>query len=153
MLGFNKRDGGIQPIAIGRTLRRLVAKVASRRVVSQMQTILSPLQLGYATPLGAEAAIHSARQYLVDLPADHGMVKLDFRNAFNSVRRDKVLESALEHTPELYPFIYSCYSAASNLFFDNSIYQSQEGVQQGDPLGPLLFCLVIHPLVKKLGSA
>ena len=122
--------------------------MASRRVVSQMQSILSPLQLGYATPLGAEAAIDSARQYLTDLPADYGMVKLDFRNAFNSVRRDKVLEAALEHIPELYPFVYSCYSAASNLFFDNSILQSQEGVQQGDPLdplGPLLFCLVIHP--------
>ena len=90
LLGLNKRDGGIRPIAIGCTLRRLVAKVASRRVVSQMETILSPLQLGYATPLGAEAAIHSARQYLMDLPADYDMVKLNFRNAFNSVRRDKV---------------------------------------------------------------
>ena len=27
---------------------------------------------------------------------------------------------------------------------------SAEGVQQGDPLGPLLFCLVIHPLVLQL---
>ena len=44
------------------------------------------------------------------------------------------------------------YTAITHLFFNNSILLSQEGVQQGDPLGPLLFCLVIHPLVKKLKS-
>ena len=68
------------------------------------------------------------------------------------MRRDKVLEAALEHIPELYPFVNSCYSGTSNLLFDNSILLSQEGVQQGDPLGPLLLSLVILPLVKKLGA-
>ena len=29
---------------------------------------------------------------------------------------------------------------------------SAEGVQQGDPLGPFLFCLAIQPLVLKLRS-
>ena len=28
----------------------------------------------------------------------------------------------------------------------------QEGVQQGDPLGPLLFCLTIYPLIQQLTS-
>ena len=30
--------------------------------------------------------------------------------------------------------------------------ESAEGVQQGDPLGPLLFCLSIHHLIKQLNS-
>lgn len=29
---------------------------------------------------------------------------------------------------------------------------SEEGVQQGDPLGPLLFCLVIQPIVETVKS-
>ena len=99
LLCFKKKDGGIPPIAIGCTLRRPVAKAASRSVSPCMEEVLAPLQLGYATSKGAEAAVHNARMYPRDLPANYAMVKPDFRNAFNSVRRDGVLEATLEHIP------------------------------------------------------
>lgn len=35
---------------------------------------------------------------------------------------------------------------------DSDIIQSSEDIQQGDPLGPLLFCLSIHRLCTKLKS-
>ena len=99
LLGL-KKDRGIPPIAIGCTLRRLVAKAASRSVSPWMEEVLAPLKLGYATSKGAEAAVHSARMYLRDLATNYAMVKPDFRNTFNSVRRDRVLEATLEHIPE-----------------------------------------------------
>ena len=68
-----------------------MAKVGSKCVLAQLEEMLLPLQLGYGTRLGVEDAIHSARTYLRELLADHVMVQLDFKNAFNSVRRDKVL--------------------------------------------------------------
>jgi len=36
------------------------------------------------------------------------------------------------------------------LRFGSSIVSSSEGTQQGDPLGALLFCLAIHPLIESL---
>ena len=54
--------------------------------------------------------------------------------------------------PELFQFVYSAYQTPSFLFCGDHVLQSEEGVQQGDPLGPLLFCLTIHPLVTKLTS-
>jgi hypothetical protein len=36
------------------------------------------------------------------------------------------------------------------LAFGEFSISAEEGVQQGDPLGPLLFCLVIHPILVKL---
>ena len=65
---------------------------------------------------------------------------------------DKVLQSAIEYVPEIYPFIYACYSASSSLILSDTIIESAEGVQQGDPLGPLLFCLAIHPLILRLSE-
>ena len=101
LLALKKKDGGIRPIAIGSTLRRLVAKVGCSKVASRMEEYFSSLQLGFGTQFGAEAAIHSARAYLRDLPPDHVMVKLDFRNAFNTIRRDEVLKATLIYIPEL----------------------------------------------------
>ena len=37
-------------------------------------------------------------------------------------------------------------------FYGEFLISSAEGVQQGDPLGPLLFCLTIHELVTSLES-
>ena len=152
LTALNKKDGGVRPIAVGCTLRRMVAKVASRTVLERMGSLLAPLQLGFGTPLGAEAAAHSARVYLHHLIPDHVLLKLDFRNAFNSIRRDKMLEAARENIPELFHYVFSCYSSPSSLFFHGTTLQSAEGVQQGDPLGPLLFCLTIHPLITSLKS-
>ena len=63
-----------------------------------------------------------------------------------------MLLSVLEHTPEIYPSVFSAYRNPSYLFFDNSIVESEEGVQQGDPLGPLLFSLTIHHLLSHLAA-
>ena len=46
--------------------------------------------------------------------------------------------------PSIYPFVHSVYSSPSSLFWDNRTLSSSEGVQQGDPLGPLLICLAIY---------
>ena len=51
-----------------------------------------------------------------------------------------MLEAIEEFAPELFPQLFSCYSAPSSLYFNDTVIRSPEGVQQGDPLGPLLFC-------------
>ena len=41
-------------------------------------------------------------------------------------------------------FVYSAYSFPSTLLWGDHTFQSSEGVQQGDPLLPLLFCLTLN---------
>jgi len=97
-----------------------------------------------------EAAVHSARRYIETLPQDHVLVKLDFSNAFSSIHRRQMLHSVRSRIPELYAFCHSAYRQPSLLFFGPYIVSSQEGVQQGDPIGPLLFCNTVQPLISSL---
>ena len=78
------------------------------------------------------------------------LLKLDFRNAFNTLTRDKMLESVKDHAPELFSFIHAAYGEPSLLFCGQHTLLSAEGVQQGDPLGPFFFCLTIQLLVLQL---
>ncbi len=153
LVALEKKSGGIRRIAMGCTLRRLVAKIAGQMVVEDMANLLSLRQLGYGVRNGAEAAVHATRRFVMDMEDDHAFLKLDFRNAFNSIRRDKVLEAVQDLCPDIYPLFHSSYSAPSSLFWGESVISSQEGFQQGDPLGPLLFCLALHRHCMQLCSS
>ena len=66
--------------------------------------------LGVGVSGGAEAAVHAARRLVSNLPAGHMVVKLDFSNAFNCVRRDLILDSIATNIPEIYRLVYSAFS-------------------------------------------
>jgi hypothetical protein len=153
LCAFHKKDGGIRPIAIGNCLRRLTSKLACFQSRNIVNSYLSPHQLGVATKLGCEAAIHTTRTF-VNNDQNRGKVllKLDFKNAFNSVERDCILKEVQCHTPLLYPYLYQCYRNPSTLFFGNHLISSFVGAQQGDPCGPMIFSLAIQAIVSSLDS-
>ncbi len=134
LVALQKKCGGIRPIAVGCTLRRLVAKVAGFSVADDKAALLAPHLLGYGVRGGAEAAVHAARKFLSNLDPEHAIVKLDFSNAFNSIRRDSMLEAIRSHAPSIYPLVHTAYSALLVLRWGDRTISSAEGVQQGDLL-------------------
>ena len=66
--------------------------MAGAKVMEEMGALLNLRQLGYGTKSGSEAATHAARLFLQHAESTSVMVKLDFCNAFNSNRRDKMLK-------------------------------------------------------------
>ena len=59
LIALIKIDGGLRPIAIGNTLRRIVSKCAGSKALSERQNFFGNLQVGCGTKRGAEIAAHS----------------------------------------------------------------------------------------------
>ena len=152
LCALSKKDGGIRPIAVGSTLRRLVTKVGFKPVSQQLGLLFRPNQLGYGTKGGSEAAAHAARHYLTSNRQNKVFLKLDIKNAFNCINRDIILEKVKEKIPNLYNLLWQAYSKPSHLFYRDHILSSETGIQQGDPCGPALFSLGIDHLIKSLKS-
>ena len=75
LLALKKKSGGIRPIAIGYTWRRLAAKCANFYAMSNLQNKLLPFQLGVNTPGGCEAVVHATRQFASKMAVDDVVVE------------------------------------------------------------------------------
>ena len=91
----------------------------------------NPRQLGYGTPHGCEAVLHAVRMYLHYLSPDNAILKLDYSNAFNSIRCDIKLKAVEDLAPDLVRFVHSVYSAPSTLFWEDECLLSCEGSSRG----------------------
>ena len=152
LCALSKKDGGIRPIAVGTTFRRLTTKVGLKPISRQLGTFFRSNQLGYASKGGSEAAAHAARHYLMRNTQNKVFLKLDIKNAFNCINRDIVLQKTKEKIPSLYNLLWQAYSGPSHLFYRDKILLSETGLQQGDPSGPALFSLGIDHIIKHLKS-
>ena len=101
-----KKSGGVRPIAIGFSLRRLVSKYANQFRSIRLKSYFHPHQVGVGIPGGCdcEAAIHSAHRFLEGMSADYVMVKLVFAIAFNGLHAMIMLLSVFNRLPELYAY-------------------------------------------------
>lgn len=161
LIALFKTNGKVRPIAIGDTIRRLAARVLLARLAARAQHVLLPLQLGAGARGGAEAIIHLVRAYLAEHP-ELTLFIFDYTNAFNCASRAKALEAVMadEELCAAVPYLRLFYSEAANLWLSKEgddgrpeRILSQEGTQQGDVFGPLLFALATLALVRRICRA
>ncbi|GKD51664.1 putative reverse transcriptase domain-containing protein, partial [Tanacetum coccineum] len=120
-----KLDNEIRPIAVGTIWRRLVSKVAMKGMGKEM-----------------------SNEYHND--GSLAMLTMDFSNAFNLVDRSTLLHEVRVKCPSISLWVDFLYGQASRLYIGDTHIWSATEVQQGDPLGPLLFALILHPLLHKI---
>ena len=116
---------------------------------------LFPIQLGVSVKGGAEAAVHAVFKFIInniDSNDPKIIVKLDTMNAFNSVRRDHVLQTCLDRTPVIDKLSFLAYSKPSSVIASGHSITSSTGVQQRDPIGPLLFALAVDQFASGVES-
>lgn len=144
-----------RPIACGEALRRLFGRLFCQEPANKARTAAL---LETAGQFGVGARGGSERVALMaQLVYDGGGVVLtiDGTNAFNALKRTALLRAVAEFMPHLYPYASKVYGPHSTpvlqFAMDGSELAepvlSRQGVQQGDPLGPLLFALTVLPVM------
>ena len=64
LTALQKRNGGIRPIAVGETLRRIISSCAMNHISKTAANWVHPLQFGIATRNGTEAVVHAVRKVM-----------------------------------------------------------------------------------------
>ncbi|GJS73270.1 hypothetical protein Tco_0706111 [Tanacetum coccineum] len=114
-------------------------KIRARAVVYIFYRISFAISKGVGARLGNDGGL--------------SMVLVDFKNAFNLVDKSVLLEETRVRCPSIAPWVEFCYARPARLYYDDSVLWSCQGVQQGDSLGPLLFALALHPLVRTINQS
>jgi len=141
-----KKGGGVRPIAVGEVLRRLASRLCCLVVRPSLPSVFLPYgQVGVGIQGGLEGAIHITRHFISAHSDDDSfaLLKVDMKNAFNECDRSAFFTRVSDDFPEISAWVKWCYSQPAELRFGNRRLLASSGVQQGDPLGPLLFSLVI----------
>ena len=145
-----KKGGGFRPIAVCEVIRRLASRLCCTAVRRKLPELFLPYnQVGVGMQGGLEAAIHSIHRILQELGQDENLCcfKVDMQKAFNECDRATFLRRLSKYLPELEEWVRWCYCSAGELRFGSHQVKSTAGVQQSDPLGPLLFSLAVLELL------
>ena len=155
LIPLQKSSGGIRPIAIGEVWARLIALCAVA-ACPEVGPELLPFQCGVGVPGGAQC-LGLALDAGVRAHIDAVTLQLDWRNAFNTVSRQAVLDAVAQRAPALYAYTAWAYGAHSHLHLVGAApgadpLLSRTGVRQGDPSGPLLFALSLQSCLERVAT-
>jgi hypothetical protein len=144
----------IRPIAMGNALRKVMSKCVlflNKRTIAEQ---LSPYQFGAGAPLGTETIIHMIESVL-EINPTYCVVKVDFRNAFTTIFRARLLEAVRRRVPGMHRWAavnhvdktFLWHRCMDSLAAECDYILSEDGVQQGEVCGPTNFCLVLQDII------
>jgi hypothetical protein len=149
---LRKKDGGVRPLVVGEVLRAAVSKLVLARCGEDARESLPAVQLGYSPgENGLQAAVRTARFWAQNLHKKV-LLKVDISNAYNSVSRLACCDGAENVSSELGAWARWCLATPSLVSCKGEAMSCSTGVQQGEPLSPLLFCIGISPVIETLAA-
>jgi hypothetical protein len=141
-----------RPLAIGTAWYRFIGKAALAMLGDSVGRQLAPCQLAVGISDGISIGA-LLLQYVRQNP-ENAILSLDISNAFNSIRRNRILEGLRQYAPSLIPFYKWSYSNPTQVRSSAGALccDAETGTRQGDPLSMLFFSVGIHQRILQLSE-
>lgn len=156
--GSPTNPANYRPISLLQTSYKIFTKIITNRLSSVAnQFILTNSQLGFCTGMSAQSALRVMVDIIEDSNRHNSELQvafIDFKKVFDSVHHKALLESLDYYGlgARLIDLISRLYNnCKSDMFLNHSTsstFPINRGVRQGDTLSPLLFILILNPLLK-----
>jgi hypothetical protein len=155
-IALMKNATKIRPLASGAPERRLVGKCFCLGGKDEISEVFKGMNYGVGCPGGVEVVAHSLRDTLERLSvpgSTKGLLKIDFKNAFNLVERNAIIDSTSRLFPGLSRWTAWCYEQPTLLLYGHEWQiASDGGAQQGDPLAPLYFSCPLQEIITDINA-
>ena len=148
-----RKKHGIRPLVVGELLRAITAKLPLSLVeVENCLQALQPLQMGAGSKGPIISAMLTVKAWIAEMAVDEMLLKIDIANAYNTIDRQACLAGVAKSCPDLLRWSRWCLDEANHVNYDNEVIMCSCGVQQGDPLAPMLFSVGLHLVAERLLS-
>ncbi|CAA7026594.1 unnamed protein product [Microthlaspi erraticum] len=156
------RTTDFRPISCLNTLYKVISKLLAKRLKSVLPSVISHSQsaflLGRLLSENVLLATEIVQGYNMPNVSPRGMLKVDLRKDFDSVRWDFVISvlKGLNMPDKFVGWISECLTTPCFYVSVNGVeggfFKSSRGLRQGDPISPYLFVLVMEVFSKLLQS-
>lgn len=145
-----KKDDGLRPLVAGEVLRSIIFEyMLSQTEILYLKYFTESSAWFFKHTTWCSIAVFVVRACACEL-TDRCILKTDIRNAFNTISRVSCCAGIESVDPALSTWVQWCLRNPLLLACGGNSLQCCIGVQQGEPMSPMLFSAGLSDLVRKI---